>query len=99
MAMASAAALELRPLCPVEGFGARELCWMTGAGEPVGSEVSFILSSAAATEHKGGEAASGCRLRGTLRQLKEKLRLYGRTPQTFLFTSGFVVGFVFVFFT
>lgn len=54
MAMASAAALELRPLCPIEGLGARELCWMTGAGEPVGSEVSFILSSAAATEQKSG---------------------------------------------
>lgn len=47
MAMASAAALELRPLCLVEGLGAKELCWMTGAGEPVGSEVSFKLSSAA----------------------------------------------------
>lgn len=48
MAMASAAALELRPFCPAEGLGAKELCWITGAGEPVGSEVSFMLSSAAA---------------------------------------------------
>lgn len=47
MAMASAAALELRPLCPAEGLGAKELCWITGAGEPVGSDVSFMLSSAA----------------------------------------------------
>lgn len=47
IAMASAAALELRPLWPPEGLGASELCWMTGAGEPVGSEVSFMLSSAA----------------------------------------------------
>lgn len=68
MAMASAAALELRPLCPTEGLGARELCWMTGAGEPVGSEVSFILSSAAATEQRegGGEGSTRCKLRGTL---------------------------------
>lgn len=47
IAMASAAALELRPFCPTEGLGAKELCWITGAGEPVGSEVSFMLSSAA----------------------------------------------------
>lgn len=46
MAMASAAARALRPLWPAEGLGARELCWMTGAGEPVGSEDSFMLPSA-----------------------------------------------------
>lgn len=45
--MASAAALELRPFCPAERLGAKELCWITGAGDPVGSEVSFMLSSAA----------------------------------------------------
>lgn len=49
--MASAAALELRPFCPEEGLGANELCWITGAGEPVGSDVSFMFSSAA-TEKK-----------------------------------------------
>ena len=48
--MASAAALELRPFWPGEALGANELCWITGAGEPVGSEVSFMLSSAAAGE-------------------------------------------------
>lgn len=47
IAMASAAALELRPFCPAEGLCAKELCWITGAGEPVGSELSFMLSSAA----------------------------------------------------
>lgn len=46
--MASAAALELRPLCPAEGLCAKELCWITGAGDPVGSELSFMLSSTAA---------------------------------------------------
>ena len=49
MAMASAAARELRPL----GTPEWELCWITGAGEPVGSEVSFMLSSAAA-DTRGG---------------------------------------------
>lgn len=58
MAMASAAALELRPFCPAEGLGAKELCWMTGAGEPVGSEVSFILSSAA-TKGRGDSTSTG----------------------------------------
>lgn len=52
MAIASAAALELRPFCPVEGLGAKELCWITGAGEPVGSDMSFMLSSAAIQKNK-----------------------------------------------
>lgn len=59
--MASAAALELRPFCPAEGLGAKELCWMTGAGEPVGSEVSFILSSAA-TKGKGDSTSTDLNL-------------------------------------
>lgn len=47
MATASAAARELKPLGPVadEGLGAKELCCMTGAGEPVGSDVTLICSS------------------------------------------------------
>lgn len=52
MAMASAAALVLKPFWPTEGLGAKELCWITGAGEPVGSDVSFRLSSAAAENRK-----------------------------------------------
>lgn len=47
MATASAAAREVKPLGPVadEGLGAKELCCMTGAGEPVGSDVSLICTS------------------------------------------------------
>lgn len=40
--MATASAAE-RTLSPLEE-AVRELCWMTGAGEPVGSELSFGLS-------------------------------------------------------
>lgn len=40
VATASAAERALSPL----GAAEVELCWMTGAGEPVGSELSFGLS-------------------------------------------------------
>lgn len=47
MATASAAARELTPFGPddPEGLSATELCWITGAGEPVASHTSFMDSS------------------------------------------------------
>lgn len=47
MATASAAARELMPFGPddPEGLRATELCWITGAGEPVASHTSFMDSS------------------------------------------------------
>lgn len=47
MATASAAARELMPFGPddPEGLSATELCWITGAGEPVASHTSFMDSS------------------------------------------------------
>lgn len=52
MATASAAERTFIPL----GEAVTELCWMTGAGEPVGSELSFGLSGfAGEREREGGE--------------------------------------------
>lgn len=58
---------------------------MTGAGEPVGSEVSFILSSAAATEQREGGAAPDASLEALCqREEKEKVDfaalVYKRAP-------------------
>lgn len=63
MATASAAARELRPLGPTvdEGLWARELCWMTGAGEPVGSDVSFMCSSPERHKKKKKMKIRSCR--------------------------------------
>lgn len=67
MATASAAARELRPLGPTvdEGLWARELCWMTGAGEPVGSDVSFMCSSPERQKKRRNEKEiRSCRCKG-----------------------------------
>lgn len=57
VATASAAERALSPL----GAAEAELCWMTGAGEPVGSELSFGLSAPGnGREEKRVRDSSGC---------------------------------------
>lgn len=78
MATASAAARELTPFGPddPEGLRATELCWITGAGEPVASHISFMDSSPRRHNMHGSVTQHSQALNKSLNPLL--LKIYGR---------------------